>query len=126
VSSQPYFETHLEKTPTIQHLWPRAVRRAAEGILPKSRIWRSRFDKFLVMPKVARVDVERHLQAFGCQRAVEPRPHRYPWISWENPANGRRTSIEDKPYISGSVANAACRRLGIPALDPHSYYADPR
>ena len=57
-----------------------------------------------------RKDLIRHLRTHGCRLAREGREHSI----WENPANGRRSSVPRHREIPDYTARAICRQLGIP------------
>ncbi|MGD9633863.1 MAG: type II toxin-antitoxin system HicA family toxin [Pirellulales bacterium] len=61
-----------------------------------------------------RRDLLEHLTLHGCRFVREGGEHSI----WENPANGRRTSIPRHREIVEFTARRICRQLGVP--DPKS------
>jgi predicted RNA binding protein YcfA (HicA-like mRNA interferase family) len=59
---------------------------------------------------VSRRELIRHLKRHGCEPVREGSDHSI----WENPANGRRTSVPRHREIANPTARAICRQLGIP------------
>ena len=57
-----------------------------------------------------RRDLLRHLQQHGCRLLREGGEHSI----WENPANGRRTSIPRHREINDFTAKRICQQLNIP------------
>ncbi len=57
-----------------------------------------------------RRDLIRHLINYGCLFLREGSDHSI----WENPANGRRTSVPRHREIPGFTAQRICRQLDIP------------
>ena len=60
-----------------------------------------------------RVDLEKHLRQNGCRFVREGGDH----MIYENPANGRRTTIGRHREIPDYTARRICRQLEIP--DPN-------
>jgi mRNA interferase HicA len=57
-----------------------------------------------------RRDLLRHLRQHGCHFVREGGEHSI----WENPANGRRTTVQRHREIPDYTARRICRQLGIP------------
>ncbi len=56
-----------------------------------------------------RRDLLEHLRAQGCRFVREGAEHSI----WENPRNGRRTSVPRHREIAGFTAARICKQLGI-------------
>jgi mRNA interferase HicA len=60
---------------------------------------------------VKKRDLERHLQAHGCQMLREGANHEM----WENPATSERSVVPRHREIKTPTARGICRQLSIPA-----------
>lgn len=62
---------------------------------------------------VKRLDLERHLRAYGCDTLREGAKHSV----WTNKAAGRRSFLPRHRELPLTTARAICKQLGVPPLN---------